>query len=166
MPSDEYDATPTEVKRFAVLQISLTFGFYVLMFFMLGGIDEPFPPIWLAILLVALVAAGAFFAERVWLSGSPLPPDLDPQDATHTAVGIFASQTVSKLMWCEVPLLIGVFVAFVSGHGAWPLVIAGFPGLIVLTWEIWPTLRNTSMTAAVLESRGTKSNLVESFLEA
>lgn len=166
MPREEFDATPTEVRKFAVLQISLTAGFYVLLFFMLGGTDEPFPPIWLAIALVALVGVGAFFAERVWLTGSPLPTDLDPDEVSQTAVGIFAGQTVRKLVWCEIPLLIAVVVTFVAGHGGWPLIIAGFPGLIVLTWEIWPSLRNTSMTAAMLESRGTKSHLVESFLDS
>lgn len=166
MPREEFDATPTEVKNFALLQIGLTAGFYVLLFFMLGGTDEPFPPIWLAVALVAAVAVGAFFAERVWLSAAPLPDDLDPAEIPQTSVGIFAGQTVRKLVYCEIPLLLAVIVAFVAGHGGWALVIAGFPGLIVLVWEIWPTLRNTSMTAAMLESRGTKSHLVESFLDS
>ncbi|MFI5428136.1 hypothetical protein [Aeromicrobium sp. UC242_57] len=61
---------------------------------MLGGTDEPFPPIWLAVALVAAVAVGAFFAERVWLSAAPLPDDLDPAEIPQTSVGIFAGQTV------------------------------------------------------------------------
>lgn len=166
MPREEFDATPTEVRKFALMQIGLTAAFYILIFFMLGGTDEPFPPIWLVVVILALVGAGAFFAERVWLTAEPLPSDLDPDDVAQTAVGIFAGQTVRKLVWCEIPLLIAVLIAFVLGHGGWPLVIAGFPGLIVLTWEVWPSLRNTSMTAAMLESRGTKSHLVESFIEA
>lgn len=165
-PREEYDATPQEVRKFASLQISLTSGFYVLLFFMLGGTDEPFPPIWLAVSLVVMVGVGVFFAERVWLTGAPLPANLDPSVVAETAVGIFAGQTVRKLVCCEVPLLVAVVIAFVGGHGGWALVIAGFPGILALTWEIWPSPRNTSMTAVVLESKGTKSRLVESFLEA
>ncbi|MCD9198424.1 hypothetical protein [Aeromicrobium wangtongii] len=165
MPSVEYEATPSEVRKFALLQIVLTAVFFVLLFFMLGGDDAPFPPVWLTVLLVVLVGAGAVMAERVWLSSSPLPADADPDEARRDAVGVFAAQTVRKLTYCEAPLLIAVLVAFVTDHGGWPLVIAGFPGLLVLTWELWPSLRNTSLTAAMLDSKGADSQLVESFRE-
>ena len=165
MPSAEYDATPKEVRSFALLQIGLTGAFLVLLFFMLGATDEPFPPIWLTVVLVVLVAVGAFLAERVWLSGSPLPSSDDPDRTQRDAVGIFAAQTVRKLMFCEAPLLIAVGVTFVADHGGWPLVVAGFPGMLVLTWEVWPSPRNTSLTAAMLDSQGAESRLVESFLD-
>ncbi|MET0929500.1 MAG: hypothetical protein ABWX74_08275 [Aeromicrobium sp.] len=166
MSSDDYESTPAEVRSFALLQMGLTAVFLVLLFFMLGGFDADFPPIWMTVLLVALVGVGAFLAERVWLSASPLPADADPAELRDEAVGVFASQTVRKLMYCEAPLLVAVVVTFVSDHGGWPLAIAGFPGLLVLTWEVWPTLRNTSLTAAMLDSQGADSQLVESFRES
>jgi hypothetical protein len=166
MPSVEYESTPSEVRSFALVQIGLTAGFFVLLFFMLGGTSEPFPPVWLSVVLVVLVGVGAFLAERVWLSASPLEPATAPDDAQREAVGIFAGQTVRKLVYCEAPLLVAVGVAFVSDHGGWPLVVAGFPGLLVLAWEVWPSPRNTSLTAAMLDSRGAESQLVESFLDA
>ncbi|MET0448404.1 MAG: hypothetical protein ABW004_08350 [Aeromicrobium sp.] len=166
MRSAETGDTPAEVRSFALLQIGVTAVFLVLLFFMLGGSDADFPPIWLTVLLVALVAVGAFLSERVWLTASPLPADVDPDEAREDAVGVFAAQTVRKLMYCEAPLLFAVVVTFVGDHGGWPLVIAGFPGLLVLTWEIWPSLRNTSLTAAMLDSQGAESQLVESFLES
>jgi hypothetical protein len=165
MPSVEYESTPAEVRNFALLQIGLTAGFFVLLFFMLGGSDADFPPPWMTIALVALVGVGAFLAERVWSTATPLSPDTDPEQLRRDAVGIFAAQTVRKLMYCEAPLLAAVLITFVTDHGGWPLVIAGFPGLIVLTWEVWPSLRNTSLTAAVLDSRGATSGLVESFID-
>lgn len=165
MPSVEYDATPAEVRNFALLQIVLTGVFLVLLFFMLGGTGEPFTPLWLTIVLVALVAAGAFLAERVWLGASPLPSGADPAESQREAIGIFAGQTVRKLIFCETPMLIAVLVAFVVDHGGWPLVVAGFPGMLVLTWEVWPSPRNTAMTAAMLDSQGARSGLVESFLD-
>jgi hypothetical protein len=165
MPSEEFDATPAEVRSFALLQVGLTAAFFVLLFFMLGGTAEDYPPVWLCLVLVALVGVGAWLAERVWLSSSPLPADADPAEARARAVGIFAGQTVRKLIYCEIPLLFSVLVGFVGGYGGWPLVVAGFPGLLVLAWEVWPSLRNTSMTAAMLDSQGAESHLVESFIE-
>lgn len=165
MPREEFDATPAEVRNFALLQVALTAAFFVLLFFMLGGSDADYPPVWLSIALVVLVGVAAFLAERVWLSTSPLPADLDPAEQQRLAVGVFAGQTVRKLAICEAPLLIAVLVTFVTDHGGWPLVIAGFPGLLVLVWEVWPTLRNTSMTAAMLDAKGADSRLVESFID-
>jgi hypothetical protein len=166
MPAAEYDATPKEVRSFALLQIGLIGVFLVLLFFMLGGSDADYPPTWLAIALVVPIGIGAFFAERVWLSASPLPPDANTDDLQAEAVGIFAGQTVRKLFYCSAPLLPAIIVAFVGDYGGWPLVIAGFPGLAVIIWEIWPSLRNTSMTAAMLDSGGAESGLIESFRES
>jgi hypothetical protein len=164
MPSVEYDATAPEVRHFVLLQMALTAVFYVVLFFVLGGTDADLPPAWLSVALVVIVGVGAFLAERVWLTASPLPADGDPDRLRREAIGVFAGQTVRKLMICEVPLLIAVVVAFVVDHGAWPLVIAGFPGLLVLAWEVWPSLRNTSLCAGMLDSKGADSQLVESFL--
>ncbi len=144
--------------------MALTAAFYVLLFFVLGGIDADFPPAWLAVALVVLVGIGGFLANRVWLTGTPLPADAEPELVRRDAIGIFAGQTVRKLMFCEAPLLIAVIIAFVTNYGGWPFVIAGFPGLLVLAWEVWPTLRNTSKCAAMLDSQGADSQLVESFL--
>lgn len=164
MPSVEYDATPDEIRRFAILQVALVAGFLVLLFFTLGGSDADYPPIWLAVLLVVFVGVGAFFSERVWLSAAPLPTDLPAAEMHARAVDVFAAQTVRKLYYCTGAMLPAVIAAFVGGYGGWPLVIAGFPGLLVLAWEVWPSLRNTSMTAAMLDANGAESQLVESFL--
>jgi hypothetical protein len=163
MPSAEWDADPREIRNFALTQIGLFFGFFVLLFFMLGGRDADYPPTWLAIVLVALIGVGAFFAERVWLSASPLSLEEDPREVRIQALGVFAAQSVRKLFYCSAPLLLAVVVAFVGDYGGWPLVIAGFPGIAVLAWETWPGLRNTSMTAAMLDSGGADSQLIESF---
>ena len=166
MPSDAYQSTPAEVRKFALLQIGLTAVFLAVLFFVLGGSDAAYPPIWLAVVLVALVAVGAVLAERVWLTASPLPADAGADEQHERALSIFATQTIRKLAYCEAPLLAAVVVAFVTDHGGWPLVIAGFPGLLVLTWEVWPSPRNTSLTAAMLDSQGAQSRLVESYEEA
>jgi hypothetical protein len=166
MPSAEYEATPKEVRNFAQLQIGLVGGFLVLLFFMLGGSDADYPPAWLAVTLVVPIAVGAFLAERVWLTASPLPADMPPPELRNQAVGLFAGQTVRKFFYCFAALLPGVIAAFVGDYGGWPLVIVGFPGIAVLMWETWPSLRNTSLTAAMLDSQGAQSHLVESFIES
>ncbi|MCW2829365.1 MAG: hypothetical protein JWP31_57 [Aeromicrobium sp.] len=166
MPSTEFDATPQEVRNFALLQVGLIGGFLVLLFLMLGGSDADFPPIWMIVVQLVLQGIGVFFAERVWLSSSPLAADAHPAEIRAQAVGIFAAQTVRKLFYCSAPLLFGVGLGFFSDHGGWPLVIAGIPGLVAIAWEVWPSLRNTSMTAAMLDSQGAESHLVESFLDS
>lgn len=166
MPSVEYESTPSEVRRFALLQIVVTGALLVLLFFTVGGTDAPFPPTWMTVALLALVGIGAFLAERVWLSAAPLAPSADPAQTQREAVGIFASQTVRKLIYAETPMLVGALLAITAPYAAWPIVITGFPGMLVLTWEVYPSPRNTSLTAAMLDSQGAESQLVESFLDA
>ena len=166
MPSVEEHPTPAEVRRFALLQICLTGLFLTVLFFVAGGTDADHPPVWLLVVLVVLVGVGAVLAERVWLTASPLPADADAIAQHERALAVFASQTLRKLIYCEAPLLVAVVVAFATDHGGWPIVVAGFPGLLVLTWEVWPSPRNTSLTAAMLDSQGAESHLVESFLDA
>jgi hypothetical protein len=164
MPSVEYADNPRELRNFAILQWVLTAGFLVLLFWMLGGTDADYPPIWLTVSLLVFVIIGTVLAERAWQSVRPLRPHSNARDIHAHAVGIFAKLTVRKLIFCEVPLLIAAIVAFVTPYAGWPLVIAGFPGLLVLAWETWPSLRNTSMAAAMLDAAGAESKLVESFL--
>jgi hypothetical protein len=48
-------------------------------------------------------------------------------------------------------------------YGGWPLIVGALPGLLVLAFETWPSLRNTSQTEAMLDADGAESRLVESF---
>ncbi|MFT4298688.1 MAG: hypothetical protein QM597_03495 [Aeromicrobium sp.] len=164
MANSEYDATPRELRSFALLQILLTAGFLAALFWMLGATDADLPgwPIWVG--LLAAVAIGAFLAERVWLSAIPLNPADDPDDNRSTAVSVYAAQTIRKLTFCEVPMLLAVLVSFVADAGGWPILIAGVPGMAVLAFEVWPSLRNVSMTATMLDANGAKSELIESFV--
>lgn len=164
----QYDAKPREIRNFAIVQLVLTALFLGLLFWMFGGIDADRPPIWQWVALLLPVAVGGFLAERVWLTTTPLG-SADPEPAT-TALGVYASQTVRKLAICEVPILIGILFAFAGNaidglgeHAAWPILIAGVPGLLVLAFEIWPTSRNVSLTETMLDSRGARTRLLESF---
>ena len=102
-------------------------------------------------------------SERVWLQSSPLDPEADPAENQRRAVGIFAAQTVRKLVFCEAVVLVSILVAFVGSWGGWTILLVGVPGLFLLGWETWPGLRNLSMTAAMLDAQGADSRLVESF---
>ncbi len=164
MAQNEYDATPRELRTFAALQIALTAGFLAALFWMLGGTDADRPGWLLIIGLLATVVIAAVVSERVWLSALPLDPAEDPDDNRSTAVGIFAAQTVRKLIVCEVPMLLAVLVAFFADAGGWPIAIVGLPGLVVMAFEVWPSLRNVSMTATMLDAEGAKSELIESFV--
>ncbi len=157
----EYDAKPREIRNFVLVQLGLTVLFLLLLIWMFDGTNADRPAIWVWIVLLAAVAVAAFFAERVWLSTPPLSPDAD--DAQVTGLGIFAGQTVRKLAYCEAPILLGVVLAFVIDSAAWPILIAGIPGLLVLMFEIWPSARNLSLTETMLDSGGAESGLIESF---
>lgn len=163
MPSAEYNTTPHEIRNFATLQLALTGGFLVILFLICGGSDAEYPPPWLAALLVVPIVVAAFLSERVWLSGSPLPSDENAFDLKSQALSIYASQTVRKLIFCEAAILLAIIVAFVGPYGGWPIVIAGFPGIVLLAFETWPSLRNVSRTAAMLDSGGASSQLVDGF---
>ncbi|MEO6604411.1 MAG: hypothetical protein ABIN55_02235 [Aeromicrobium sp.] len=164
MPSAEYNTTPREIRNFAALQLAITGLFLVALFWFNGGTDADYPPPWLSVALVVPIVVAAVLAERVWLNGAPLPADLDEFHLKARALDAYASQTFRKLLYVEASMLPAVIVAFAGSYGAWPIVIAGFPGILLLAWETYPTKRNTSRTAAMLDSRGAESGLVNRFL--
>lgn len=166
MPSDSTVATAKDIRKFTLIQLAITVVFLAAIFWMFNGSSGDYPPIWLPIFLIVTIAVSAFFSERVWLSGSPLDPDGDPDENQAKALEIFTSQTVRKLILSEVPLLIAVMACFIGNVGGWPVLITGIPGVAVQAWETIPHLRNTSMTAAILDSRGAESRLVENFRSA
>lgn len=165
MPSAGNDTTPREIRNFAAVQLGVTGAFLAALYWLLGGTEPDYPPTWLAIALVVPLVVGGVFAERVWLSAKPLSPDADDSRVRAEALDAFTSQTLRKMLIVEAAMLPAVVVGFAGSYGAWPIVIAGFPGILLLAWEIWPTLRNVSRAAVMLESGGTKSGLVDGFNE-
>ncbi len=162
MPSDSTVSSAKDIRKFTLIQLAITIAFLALIFWMFDGTGGDYPAIWLPITLVVAVAVGAFFSERVWLSASPLDPAEDPGVNQVKALETFTNQTIRKLIISEIPLLIAVVACFVGNVG-WPVLIAGIPGIAVQAWETIPHLRNTSMTAAILDSKGAESRLVENF---
>lgn len=163
MPSTEYNTTPREIRNFATLQVGLTGAFLLALFWFCGATDASYPPPWLAAVLVAPIVIAAVFAERVWLSGKPLTRDDDAVRLRAAGLDAYAAQTVRRMLIVEASMLPAVIVGFVGSYAAWPIVIAGFPGILVLAWEIWPTRRNVSRTAAMLDSGGVDSGLIDGF---
>ena len=163
MASDSTPASASDIRRLAIIQLAITAIFLAVVFWILDGTSEPYPPVWVSALLVASVGLAVFFSERVWLSGVPLDPDTTVEENRSLALEAFANQTVRKLMYTEAPMLVAVLTCFIGGWGGWPVLIIALPGLAAQAWETWPHLRNTSMSAAILESAGADSQLVESF---
>jgi hypothetical protein len=166
VPLPEYESSPEEVRRFALLQVGLTGGFMALIFLALGGLDADLPPWWLVGALLALVVVAGVLSERVWLQSSPLDPSTDPEELERQAVGVFAAQTVRKLMFCEGAVLVAILVSFVGSWGGWLILLVGVPGLLLLAFETWPSLRNLTTTEAMLEADGAETRLVEGFRAA
>ena len=163
MRTREYETSPSEVRTFVFLQLGLTAVFLGLLFVAFGGTDADIPPWWVIALMLVVVAISAFFAERVWLSARPMNAGDDPSVLRSRSIGIFAGQIVRKLAYCEASIIFAVLVGFVGSYGGWPMLIGGVPGLLLLAFEIWPSLRNTSITEAMLEAEGADAGLVEAF---
>jgi hypothetical protein len=161
----EFDASPAEIRGFAVVQVVLVGVFLMVLFWAFGGRDGAFPPWWLIVPLVAAPAAAAFFAERVWLDGRPLDPADPPDEVTSRAVSVFAGQTLLKLYLCTASIIFAIIIGFVfRNHAGWPILIGGLPSLAVMAFEIWPSTRNTAMTEVMLNANGADSKLVQAFL--
>jgi hypothetical protein len=161
----EFDASPAEIRGFAVVQVVLVAVFLAVLFWAFGARDGSLPPWWLIIPLLAAPAAAAFFAERVWLDARPLDPNASPEDLQEHAVSVFAGQTLLKLYYCTASIIFAIIVGFIfRNYAGWPIVIGGIPSLAVLAFEIWPSARNTSMTEVMLNADGAKSRLSEAFL--
>lgn len=163
MPSESSAATAKEIRKFVILQLVITTVFLAVVFWMFDGTDADYPPIWLVVALMVAIAVAAFFSERVWLRGTPLDPTKSPETNEALALEAYANQTLRRLIYGEVPLLLAVLACFIGDWGGWPVLVVALPGLAVQAYETWPHLRSTSMSAAILDSEGAESQLVENF---
>lgn len=164
MPSESTAASAKDIRKFALFQFALTAVFLGVVFWMFNGTDADYPPIWVAIALMVAIAIGAFLSERVWLRGPPLDPEESSETNQALALEHFTSQTFRRLVYTEAPLILAVLFCFFGDFGGWPVLIAAGPGLAVQAWETWPHLRTTSMAAAIFDSKGAESRLVENFV--
>ena len=163
MPAAAKTSVP-EIRRLVAVQVALTAVFLLVVFVLLDGLDADAPSLWLIVVSLLVVVAGAVLAERSWLSVPALAATVpDPQDA---ALQAYVAHTVRKFAYCEGALLVCVLLAFISGDAGWLVVIAGLPGLAVLAFETWPSLRNVSLAEVSLDADGASSGLVEQFVAA
>lgn len=161
----EFDASPSEIRAFAVVQVLLVGVFLALLFWAFGARDGEFPAWWLIIVLLAAPVAAAYFSERVWLEAEPLDPAEPADDQRSQAVNVFAGQTLLKLYACTASIVFAIIMGFVfRQYAGWPILIGGVPSLAVMAFEIWPSARNTSMTQVMLDANGAESGLSNSFL--
>jgi hypothetical protein len=166
MAHREYETTPLGLRKFVLGQIGVTAGFCVLIFWLLGDIQEPFPPLWLVGALLASVVVAGLLAERVWMRGQPLDPNEQAYSQRQTGLAVLAGQTVRKTWICTMPIILSVLTAFLAGHSGWPILTTAPLGIAVLTFEAWPSLRNVAMTEIMLNSRGAKADVLEAFIRA
>ena len=161
----EFDASPNEIRAFALVQVLLVAVFLALLFWAFGANDGPLPPWWVIVLLLLAPAAAAFFCERVWLEARPLDPADSPEELHARAVSVFAGQTLMKLYICTASIVFAIIIGFLfRQYAGWPVLIGGVPSMAVLAFEIWPSLRNTAMTEVMLDANGAESGLSDAFM--
>lgn len=159
----QFDASPGEIRIFAVVQILLVAGFLGALFMAFGGLDGTLPVWWVILILLAVPALSAFLCERVWLNALPLHPA--EHNLQRRAIRSFAGQTLMKVYYCTVPILVAIVMGFLFPASAgWPILIGGVPSFLVLAFEIWPSLRNTSIAEVMLDSDGAESGLSDAFI--
>ena len=157
-------ATVAEIRRLVAVQVALTAAFLLAAFVLLDYLDADAPAIWWMVVALFVVVAGAVLAERSWMSVPALPAtDEHPHES---ALEAYVAHTLRKFAYCEGAVLVCVLLAFLSGTAGWLIVIAGVPGLAVLAFETWPSLRNVSLAEVSLDAEGATSGLVEAFVAA
>ncbi len=163
MPTESPATIAKDIRKFAIIQIVITTAFLIFIFWAFGGTQAARPPIWVFVLLLATIGVAAFFAEQVWLKVAALDPERTADDNQRLALDAFTSQTMRRLLISEAPLLVAVLTCFIGPWGGWPVLISAIPGLALQTFETYPSLRNTSMAAAIMDSAGAESRLIENF---
>lgn len=166
MPTESPATIAKDIRKFAIIQIVITIAFLLFVFWAFGGTQDARPPIWVFVVLFATIAIAAFFSERVWLGAQPLDPERNADVNERLALDAFTSQTMRRLLISEAPLLFAVLMCFVGTWGGWPVLISAIPGLALQMFETYPSLRNTSMAAAIMDGNGAESRLVENFRSA
>lgn len=154
---------PAELRRSATIHVGLTAAFLGVVIVLRGGTNASPPPWWLLVALLAIVAVGAAVAERVPYAADPIDPSLTGEKARDAAALALARQTLRRFVITGGPLVIVVLASFLFEHGGWPMILIGPIGVLVMAVETWPSRRNVSVSAALLEAEGARTGLVDAY---
>jgi hypothetical protein len=122
------------------------------------------PPIWTAVVPLALVVVGFLLAESVGYAAPALPGETDRPEAMRRAVAIWRSKLMFRFAVTEAPILVGLTMSFVA-ESRWPFLIGLVAGWPVLAFEILPHRRSIEKLQARLDSDGASSFLDEALRE-
>jgi hypothetical protein len=122
------------------------------------------PPIWTAVVVLALVVVGFLLAETVGYAAPALPSQTNRDEAKHRAVMIWRSRLMFRFAVTEAPILMGLTMSFVA-ESRWPFLVGLVAGWPVLAFEILPHRRSIEKLRARLDSGGASSFLDEALRE-
>ncbi|GAB3424416.1 hypothetical protein [Flindersiella endophytica] len=134
----------------------------VAVWFTVPSMDEP--PIWTAIVPLALVVVGFLLAESVGYAAPTLPGQTDRPEAMRRAVGIWRSKLMFRFAVTEAPILVGLTMSFIA-DSRWPFLVGLVAGWPVLAFEILPHRRSIEKLRARLDGAGASSFLDEALRE-
>lgn len=163
MSSNDTAPSPEELRRAVTLQVGLSAVFCAVIAVLRGGIDAPLPSWWLLALLVLVIAGTGYAAGRVPYTATPIDPAWSATAAHEASLTAFARQTFLRMAITGGGLAVVVLTSFAVEHAGWPIILGAPLGLAAMAWSTWPGLRNASITAAVLETAGARTGLVEAF---
>lgn len=122
--------------------------------------DMSEPPIWVAVLVLALVVGGFLLAETLGYATAPLPSDTDRDEAKRRSVAIWRSKLMVRFAVTEAPILIGLTLSFVAGS-RWPFLVGLVAGWPILAYEVYPHRRSIEKLQSRLDRDGASSFLAE-----
>ncbi|RYJ00562.1 MAG: hypothetical protein EON52_23375 [Actinomycetales bacterium] len=151
------------LNQLRLLGLSLTAGpifVVVAVAFVLPLESDEFPPVPVALGLLALAVLGVVAAERFGFRVPALKPE-DADDAGQISLDRYRSASMVRFAVVEAPLVLGIAAAFVLDHGLWPLLLVAVVAVPAMAWEVLPTRRTIERTKQALESGGVLSRLDE-----
>jgi hypothetical protein len=118
------------------------------------------PPIWVPVVVLALVAGGFALAETMGYVTPALPSDTDRDEAKRRAVAIWRAKLMFRFAVTEAPILIGLTLSFVA-NTRWPFLVGLVAGWPILVYEVFPHRRSIEKLQSRLDSGGASSFLDE-----
>ncbi|WP_370208343.1 hypothetical protein [Aeromicrobium sp.] len=111
--------------------------------------------------VLALVAAAFALAQVVGYRAAPLPPGLGEAEARRRSVAAYQTLMMLRFVVTEVPVILGIALAFSLDQGPWPFVLAVVAGVPSMLFHVLVRRSSVDRVRAGLESGGARSSLDE-----
>ena len=125
-----------------------------------GGLASP--PAWSIVAVLGAGVACLLLIPAVGYRARPVPPGTPPEQAAQDAVGVFRAGLMLRFVLAEVPVLVGMALAFVVEQGGYVVFLLGAVCTVLLAVRhVWTGDRQVARVQERLESAGARVPLRE-----